>query len=244
MAHNNLGVVWLQAGKVTEATGQFEQARRLKPDDAQAYINLGNVSLRIGKMPEAIEQYEHALRLKTNFAAAHTGLGLALDRVGNVSEAVWQYEQALRLKPDDAEVHNYLGLALKKMGKVRGAAWQYEEALRINPDYLEAQNNLAWLLATHTPAEGGDSIRAVALAEQVCKLSEHGVANYLDTLAAAYAAAGRFDDAVDAAQKAIELARTGSQTNLVEKIEGRAQLYRAGHAYDQPVDTTTPTSAP
>jgi tetratricopeptide (TPR) repeat protein len=238
MAHNNLGVALFQAGKVQEAIGQFEQATRLRPGDAEAYINLGNVLLREGEVQGAIGQYEHALRLNPNFAAAHTGLGLALERTGKVSEAVWQYEQALPLKPDDAETHNYLGLALKKMGRVSEAAGQYEEALRINPELADTQNNLAWLLATRAPAEGGDPIRAVALAERACKLTDNRVAAYLDTLAAAYAAAGRFNDAVATAQTAIPLADSTAQTQLVSKIEMRLELYRANRAYYEPKNVT------
>ncbi len=234
MAHNNLGVALSQAGKIQEATEQFEQAARLRPGDAEAYINLGNVSLHTGKVQEAIGHYEQALRLNPNFAAAHTGLGLALERTGKVSEAVWQYEQALQFKPDDAEVHNYLGLALKKMGNVPEAAGQYEEALRINPGLADTQNNLAWLLATQAPKEGGDPTRAVALAERACKLTDNRVATYLDSLAAAYAAAGRFGDAVATAQMAIPLAESTTQTQLVSKIEMRLELYRANRAYYAP----------
>ncbi len=169
---------------------------------------------------------------------AHKGLGLALERTGKVSEAAWQYEEALRIRPDDAEAHNYLGLALKRMGNAPEATGHYEEALRINPDYAEALNNLAWLLATRPPTESGDAVRAVAMAERACKLSDDRVARYLDTLAAAYAAASRFNDAITTAEKAVELARAGNESSLVEKIEGRLQLYRAGHAYREATDVT------
>jgi tetratricopeptide (TPR) repeat protein len=241
MAHNNLGNVLAQSGRVEEAIGQYEQAMRLKPDDAEAYVNLGNVLWNTGKVQEAIGQYEHALRINPNFAVAHKGLGLALERTGNVSDAAGHYEEALRIKPDDAEVHNYLGLSLKRMGKVPEAAWQYEKALRINPDYLEALNNLAWLLATRTPTEGGDPVRAVSLAERACKLSDGKLANYLDTLAAAYAATGRFDDAISTAQKAIQLANSSGQTQLVSRIETRLELYRVNRAYVEPENVTRPS---
>lgn len=231
MAHNNLGVALSQTGKMQEAIGEYEQALRLNPGDVDAHVNLGVVFLREGRAQEAIGHYEQALRLNPDLAAAHKGLGLALERTGKVSEAAWQYQEALRLEPDDVEAYNDLGRALKRMGNVPEAAGQYEQALRINPDYVEALNNLAWLLATRPPAEGGDPVRAMALAERACKLTDNGVAACLDTLAASYAAAGRFDDAVGAAQKAIPLAGSTSQTQLVSKIEMRLGLYRADHAY-------------
>ena len=96
---------------------------------------------------------------------------------------------------------------------------------------VEAQNSLAWLLATLAPAQGGDPIRAVSLAQRACELTGNRVATDVDTLAVAYAAAGRFNDAIATAQKAIELARSAGQTQLVSQIEMRLELYRGGRAY-------------
>jgi tetratricopeptide (TPR) repeat protein/nitrogen fixation-related uncharacterized protein len=238
-SHCDLGLVLARLGRLPDAIGEYEEALRLKPDYAEAHYNLGNALAQTGRIEEAIAHYRQALRLKPNVAMAHKGLGLALERMGKASEAAWQYEEALRIRPDDAEAHNDLGLALKRMGKTPEATGHYEEALRINPDYPEALNNLAWLLATRPPTETGDAVRAVALAERACKLTDNRVATYLDTLAAAYAAAGRFGDAVGTAQKAVEAARAGNESSLAENIEARLQLYRAGHAYYQPADTTT-----
>jgi len=103
-----------------------------------------------------------------------------------------------------------------------------------------AQNDLAWALATHTPAEGGDPVRAVTLAQEACQRVGTGLPTYLDTLAAAYAAAGRFSDAIATAEKAIDLARAGGQPNLAARIEARLELYRSGHAYRQSVGEAEP----
>ena len=129
-----------------------------------------------------------------------------------------------------------MGVALERAGRLTEAIRQYEQALRIKPDYVEAQNNLAWLLATLTPAEGGDPVRAVALARQVCEITNNRVTAYLDTLAAAHAAAGRFNDAMTTAQRAIELAGSTGQSELVGEIQARLQLYRGGRAYRQTIN--------
>jgi tetratricopeptide (TPR) repeat protein len=240
---NNLGATLAQAGKMQGAIMCYEQALRLRPSSPETRNNLGLALEQTGKIEEAVDQWQQAERLKPDFFEVHFELGAAFMRLGKVSVAAEQFAKAVQIKPDSAEAYNYLGLALKRMWKISEATSQYEEALRINPDYLDAQNNLAWLLATQTPTEGGDPVRAVALAERECKLSGNKEASYLDTLAVAYAALGRFDDAVATAQKAIELAGLGGQTNLAAKIDGRLQLYRAGHAYYQPGDITTPSSA-
>ncbi len=139
-----------------------------------------------------------------------------------------------------ASAHSYayrqwvLGFALDRMGCVPESIAHYEQALRISPDFPVAKNNLAWLLATRPPTESGNAVRAVALAEQACKLTDNRVAAYLDTLAAAYAAAGRFNDAVATAQTAIPLADSTGQTQLVSRIKMRLELYRANRAYYEP----------
>ena len=129
---------------------------------------------------------------------------------------------------------------MTRLGRLPEAVGHYEEALRSKPDYAEAENNLAWLLATLAPADGGDPARAVALAERACKLTNNRVAGCLDTLAVAYAAVGRFNDATAAAQKAIGLARSAGQTRMASEIETRLELYRARRPYREPATVTSP----
>jgi hypothetical protein len=62
----------------------------------------------------------------------------------------------------------------------------------------------------------------------------------LDTLAVAYAAAGRFDAAIATAQNAIDLARAAGQADLVKEIEARLELYRSGCAYRPSTSVTSP----
>jgi tetratricopeptide (TPR) repeat protein len=239
-AHNNLGNLFLREGRVSDGIGQYEQAIRIKPDYAEAHNNLGNVFLREGKVSDAIGQYEQALRIKPGFAEAHNDLGVALMQGGRVQDAIGQYEQAIRIKPDYAEAHDNLGNGLSKVGQGDRAIGEYEQALRIKPDEPGIQNNLAWLLATLGPGEGGDPVRAVTLAERTCQLTSNREARYLDTLAVAYAADGRFNEAITAARQAIGLARSAGQTQVVSEVESRLEFYRAGRAYRAPATVTSP----
>ena len=194
----------------------------------------------MGENNDAIEHYEQALRFKPDFFEARCNLGRILMQLGRIPEAVKNYNEAVRIQPNSAEAHNNLAFALWQAGQVQKAIEQWELALRIQPDYAEVQNSLAWLLATLGPGAGGDPVRAVALAGRACDLTRHQVPGDVDTLAAAYAAAGRFNDAITAAEKAIELARAAGQSQLVGEIQARLQLYRSGRAYSQTPDMKNP----
>jgi len=239
-AHNNLGLSLSRVGKMQEAIQHYRQALLLRPVFPQAHDNLGTALQQIGNTREAIQEFQQALQLKPDFAQAYNNLGNTLFQMGKTQEAIEQYEQALRIDPDHAHAHSNLANALVRLGKTQSAIAQYEEALRIEPSNPQTQNALAWLLATVTPAEGGDPIRAATLAQQACDLTHDGEPNYLDTLAAAYAAETHFNDAVVTAQKAIDLARTGGHAELVKEIEARLELYRSRRAYTPSVEPTNP----
>ncbi|HVM61483.1 MAG TPA: tetratricopeptide repeat protein [Verrucomicrobiae bacterium] len=240
LAHNNLGGALGQAGRVEEAIAHLQQALQIKPDYPEAHYNLGLALERADRTREAIGQYEQALQARPDYPEAHYNLGLALWRMGRLDEAIAHYEQAVRLDPDYVDAHNNLAVALWQSGKIGEAIRHYERAIQIKPDDTDAYNNLAWLLATVPSAEGGNPARAVTLAKRACELTGETEPAYFDTLAAAYAAAGRFDEAVRVAQKGVELARSGGQPQLAAKIAGRLQLYRAGRAYDESINAANP----
>ena len=233
--YNNLGISLSRLGRMPEAIQHYRRALLLSPAFPQAHDNLGTALQQIGSTPEAIQHFQQALQLKPDFAQAYSNLGNTLYQMGKTRDAIQLYEQALRIKPDYAHAHANLAKALLRLGQTQPAIEHYDQALRIEPSDAETQNALAWLLATLTPAEGGDPIRAATLARQACDLTHQAEPNYLDTLAAAFAAETHFSDAVVTAQKAIDLARSAGQPKLVEEIEARLQLYREGRAYHESV---------
>jgi hypothetical protein len=149
-------------------------------------------------------------------------------------ETLWR--DTLAKNPDAWLAQYNLGYLLQTDGNIAGAKQLYERTLQINPNCDEAQNNLAWLLATLAPADGRDPARAVTLAQKSCESTDNRDPNRLDTLAVAYAADGRFDDAVATTQLAIVLAEQTGQMELIRHMQARLMLYREGHAYN-PSDT-------
>jgi len=226
-AHGNLGNALLQKGQVGEAITHDRKALEIKPDYADAHINLGNALLQKGQMDEAITHYQMALRIKSDFSEAHYNLGNALLRKGRVDEAIAHYQKALEIKPEYADAQGNLGNALLQKGLVSDAVAHYEKALEIKPLNVAYQNNLALVLATSPTTSLRNGIKATELAQQANQLSGGGQPLILRTLAAAYAEAKRFPEAVETAQKALKLAKDQSNFVLAEKIESNLKLYEA-----------------
>ncbi len=124
-----------------------------------------------------------------------------------------------------------------KQGKFQNAAGHYLEALRLKPDAPEVLNNLAWLLATCPDASVRDGTQAVKYAERACELTHYSVTPIVGTLAAAYAEAGRFDEAMATAQKACALAAAAGDQGLLKKNEELLERYRKHQPYHE---TTNP----
>ena len=233
-AHNNLGTTLLKAGRVDEAILHFEVAARHESASPDAFNNWGNALLRAGRPSEAIARYEQALRARPAFAEAHYNLGKALADAGRANDAIAHYEQALALRPDDAPTHVALAGALAKTDRLGGAIAHYEDALRIEPEQPELLNNLAWLYATDPDPGQRNPSEAIRLAERAVALGGGQNPSLLDTLAVAYAAAGRFRDAVAHAERALEVAQEQGQIELASEIERHLARHRAGLAAATP----------
>jgi len=123
------------------------------------------------------------------------------------------------------------------LGRTREAVAQYREALKLDPDLSTALNNLAWVSAT-SPDDGlRNGTEAVRLAERACALTHYAQPWFVATLAAAYAEAGRFPEAVATAEKAEQLAANTGQAAVAAKDRQMLGLYRAGKPYHEPVPT-------
>jgi protein O-mannosyl-transferase len=193
---------------------------------------------------EAVDPLADVVRLEPENVEARHNLGVALFQLGEAraaqgrwDEAIPQYERVVQLKPDNAQAHDSLGLALSRQGRYAEAVGHFQKALAINPKSVMALNNLAWVLATCGEASVRDGARAVELAAKANEVAGDKDAGVLDTLAAAYAEAGRFDDAVRTAQTAIELARGAGAPETAQRIQGRLESYRAGQPYHERLPT-------
>jgi len=230
-AHNNLGAAIARQGQAEEGMKHCREALRIRPDLAEAHDNLGTILTGQGKLEAAAACHREALRIRPEFALAHYHLASVLAKQGLLADAVDHYRQALRAKPDFADAYGMLGGVLLRQGKTAEAATEFRAALRLRPGWVEVANNLAWILATHESPQIRNGAEAVALAEQACEATQGKIAGTLDTLAAAYAEAGRFEDASGTARKALSLAREAGDESLARALEQRLTLYETGRPY-------------
>ena len=148
-------------------------------------------------------------------------------------DSVALFEHALEVTENNHIAHVQLGAAYAERGRLDETVRHYREAVRVRPDFEKALNNLAWLLATARDPALRDPTDAVRLAERAVALSGASDPAVLDTLAAAYAAAGRFDDAVQVGQRALQAAETRGTPALAEPLRARLALYRERRAYQE-----------
>jgi protein O-mannosyl-transferase len=232
-AQNNLGVTLFGSGRVDEAAAHYQEALTIRPDYAEAACNLANALLSKGDLDGAIARYLACLASSPNQAEAQYNLASALHRTGRTDEAIVHYQKVLELRPDSADAHANLGSALLAKGRVRDAIAEYRDALRIAPDNVAAQSNLAWLLATAADPSLRNGSEAVFLAERAesqSSRSENRVI-VLRILAAAYAETGRFAEAKETAQQALQAAEIQGNSNLSNVLRDEIALYELGLPY-------------
>ncbi|MBW1912938.1 MAG: tetratricopeptide repeat protein, partial [Deltaproteobacteria bacterium] len=226
--HFDFGLFLDTMGRSDEAVIQFNEALRLDPFHEKAHKHLGRILVRQGRTDEAIAHFKSALQISPRSSDTHTDLGKAFHIKGDVEEAVTHLKTALQIRPDMKEPHYRLVRILLGLGREEEAVIQLKAALNARPDWIEPMNSLARILAAGRKDRLREPVKAIRLAERVCELTEFKRPDLLDTLAVAYAAGGRFPEAVDTAKKAIELARSAGQEKLAEEIRDRMSLYKAG----------------
>ncbi|HUD48109.1 MAG TPA: tetratricopeptide repeat protein [Candidatus Baltobacteraceae bacterium] len=233
-AHYNLGIALRQEGQKDEAILEFQKAAAIRPDFAEAQNNLGNALLQTGRVDEAIAHLQMALKIRPDYAQAHYNLGSALLQKRRVDQAVVEFQKLASIQPESPEAHTSLGNALLQAGQMDGAVLQFEKALAILPGFAEAQGNLAgiaWRLATSPNPSVRNGTEAVKLAQQTDQLAGGGNPMLAAILAAAYAEAGQFNEAVATARRALELANRQNSTAMVSSIQAELKCYQAGSPF-------------
>ena len=146
MAHNNLGDVHLQDGKLDAAKAEYQEALNLNPQEANAHANLGIILAQQNRYDEAIAQFQQALAIRPNFGRALNNLAVALYSKGRLDDALATYRQAEAINPYYPQIHFNLGRLLLQMGHLDEARSELEKALQTAPESVAALNDLGIVL--------------------------------------------------------------------------------------------------
>jgi len=175
--------------------------------------------------------FKHAVEMTENNFRMHNNYGKALMVEGHFDDAIEHFKEILKINPQYFKAQNNLGLAYYMKGEIEQAITYLDKALQLKPEWVGPMQNLAWIKATQPNPKFRDTQEAVRLAERACELTDYKNPALLDTLAVAYAAVGKFPEAVDTAKKALELAESSGHNQRIEGIRSRLHFFKAGKIY-------------
>src|SRR6516162_3036203 len=235
VALTNFGTSLMERGQLNDALSYFQRALAIRSRSANRHDNfslalihgsVGDVLARQGRLDEAIVHLRQAVDLRPDYPDAHHNLGTALFQKGDLDGAIAEWRTTLSIHPYDAGAHTSLGNALVQKGWLREAADHYEKALQSDPDAILPLNNLAWVISTGPDDSLRNNEIGVELATKANRLSKESNAVFIRTLAAAYAQAGQFENAIETARRAAEQADREGQQGLAVEIMGDVALYQ------------------
>lgn len=220
-----------QAAYWRDSEALWSHALACTTDNIIAEGNLGKACYEKGKTREAMVYFQNSLRIEPNQAPIHSCLGVFFLEMGRIDESLAHLQTAVEIEPNYADAHYNLGNTYLQMGRAKEALSHYDRALGIAPDDTQALNNMSWILATWPDAQIRDGARAVELAGRADALTRNKSPIISATLAAAYAEAGRFAEALKTAQRALELASAEGNRDRADSIRAQIELYQTGAAF-------------
>jgi tetratricopeptide (TPR) repeat protein len=222
------GYSWYRLGRFDEALRDFDAALTLKDDHPATRHNRGILYWHRREYDRAIGDFSVAIDLGHD---SYETRALAYGECGRAQEAFADIEKALQRHPKSARVWTNRSHMARLCGDIPVALRSLEEALHLDPAYRGAHNNLAWILATSESPELRDGKRALEHALKAVGDEASPALAYIGTLAAAYAEAGNFPEAVRWAEKFLQ--GSPPEENL-DRARQRLELYRSGQAYREP----------
>ena len=192
-----------------------------------------NAGAKVSDLHRKIDLYSLCLRSApmNGVAAAivFSNRGVAYYQVGEVDKALEDFTSAIKFDPTEPTSYaNRAALEWSK-GRYGEAIPDLEHALRLRSSDYSLVNKLAWALATSPDPAARDGNKAIAVARQGLKLRDDFQIH--DTLAAAYAEAGQFEDAQREEQRSLDLYKGSAQ--ITAKLQGRLELYRKREAFHE-----------
>lgn len=218
------GRVLLQIGKYDEAFDDLNTAVALRPNDPKTLAQRGLAQTQRGNLAFALADFDQAIRLNPTEPHLYAWRANALAETNQLDKALQDLNHAMAMNPREPSFYRIRGRTYTKQHKYAEALADMEHCRELNPSSFETCNSLAWLRATCPDSSFRNGAEAVKLATQACESTRFGLRAALDTLAAAYAEAGDFEQAVRYEKQA--LGSVGVQEKNRAEMQQRLELYQ------------------
>jgi len=178
----------------------YQRLYDLAPEQPTAHLDRGFIKEYDGDLAGAKNEFDEAIKLEPDFAIAMNSMGMLLMRENEPDAAMAYYRKAIAIDPGYAEARVHYGDVLLSQGDHDGAFDQYSEAASRRPDNVEAQFKLANMLLTE---KNRPDLAIPHYAAAV--YSDPNRADVRTNLAAALMSLGRFDEARQQCQIALQI---------------------------------------
>ncbi|HLY62846.1 MAG TPA: tetratricopeptide repeat protein [Terriglobia bacterium] len=207
-AHLKQGGQFINKRDWDAALGEYREAVRISPNNAEAHIGAGRALGEKGDKDGALAEFKEALRLKPDSPEAHNDLGWVVGLKGDYDGAAKEYQEAIRLKPGYARAHENLAWALTQKGETEAALREYREAVRLMPKDAGAHIELGTALARKGAWSG-----SIAEQREAIRLDPNEADAHAD-LAFVLGHQGDWDGDIREAREAIRLQPSHAQAHF------------------------------
>lgn len=235
VAHCNLGSVVGVLGDVTTAKMHLNKAIELNPRYAEAHYNLAAVLERDFQNPDRLQQaWDHvhqAVEYKPDYLDARLKLANWYYQANQISAALTHLKVALEADPENPAIHHRLGIAYSELKQEPKAIEHFRKVVDLQPQSFQAVLELGWRLAAYPDGNLRDGEEAVRLAKELGVSRQPNSPQMWDLLGAGYAEQGRFEEAIEAARRAINFAVEAGDQDLALDIQYRLMFYQQGRPF-------------
>jgi tetratricopeptide (TPR) repeat protein len=231
-AYYDRAIVYALKGDYNQAIRDNTEAIRLNSNDADYsdfYYNQALAYQGIGNLDKAMADYNEAIRHAPKEFNNYCGRASAFEDMGQLDKASADYDQVTQLNPRNTADYRFRGSANFAKGNYKAAALDFEKAVQLSPGDYDALHSLAWFQATCPEDSLRNGKEALEKSKRACELSRWQSADVVDTLAAAYAELGDFDDVVKYETQAINM--KGVYAFKRKRMQERLDLYRQHKPY-------------
>ena len=226
MLHNFLATVYLKQNNYEMAIKKLNKSLEIDPEQFGAYGQMARVYYQQKNYEQALFYAQKSLSINPEQPIVLNQLAALYNRQKKTDKAIETFKKSLQTWPKQPDVMNELAMALYGQSKVQEAMDLWSDTLELDPNQVYAANSLAWIKATSKDENFYDPPNALKFAHQACEITGYQNPGMLDTLAAALAANGQFDKAVETASQAIKIAVSTDQNELVRDLQQHIAWYK------------------